>query len=153
MLKGGTKNITGEIKTPEILIKTINMKTQNSNPVVLTESDYTKLKRMARAGNDSDAEMTLGHEIGRAIVVKDNAFPPNTIRINSWVKVLDLESGHETVYCLVMPSEADIRKRKISILSPMATALIGFREGDVVEWRMPVGMKRFKIIDVRNDSE
>jgi len=129
------------------------MKTINSNPVVLNESDYSILKRLAGLHRGPDETMSLRHEIDRAIVVKDEAFPPNTIRLNSWVTVLDVESGEETQFCLVLPGAADIKQRKISVLTPMAAALIGFREGDEVEWKMPAGMKTFKVLSVNNNPK
>jgi regulator of nucleoside diphosphate kinase len=53
----------------------------------------------------------------------------------------------------VMPEQADIGQQKVSILSPMGTALIGFRKGEEVLWQVPAGMKRFRILDVVNRPE
>jgi regulator of nucleoside diphosphate kinase len=44
--------------------------------------------------------------------------------------------------------DADIAKKRISVLAPLGTALIGYRAGDRVEWRTPGGTKRFQIEDV-----
>jgi regulator of nucleoside diphosphate kinase len=49
---------------------------------------------------------------------------------------------------IVMPPHADIKQRKISILTPMAAALIGFRKDDEIEWKMPSGLKKYKILEV-----
>jgi regulator of nucleoside diphosphate kinase len=51
---------------------------------------------------------------------------------------------------IVMPPHADIKQKKISILTPMAAALIGFRKGDEVEWKMPSGLKKYKILEVKD---
>ena len=52
-------------------------------------------------------------------------------------------------YTLVWPSQADAAKRRISVLAPMGTALLGCRAGDRVEWQMPGGLVRLTIEEVR----
>jgi transcription elongation factor GreA len=67
----------------------------------------------------------------------------------STVELIDT-SGAETVsYQIVGEDEADIKLGKISYSSPIAKALIGKSEGDVVEVRTPGGLKEFEIGDVR----
>ncbi len=67
----------------------------------------------------------------------------------STVELIDT-SGSETVsYQIVGEDEADIKLGKISYSSPIAKALIGKSEGDVVEVRTPGGLKEFEIGDVR----
>jgi regulator of nucleoside diphosphate kinase len=52
---------------------------------------------------------------------------------------------------LVTPDKADIKERKISIMAPIGTALIGFRQGQKVNWQVPAGKKTFTIMEVIND--
>lgn len=49
-----------------------------------------------------------------------------------------------------MPPMADIKTKKISILTPMAAALIGFKQGDSVKWKMPSGLKTYNVLEVHN---
>ena len=56
-----------------------------------------------------------------------------------------LESGEETAYTLVFPADARVEENRISILSAIGTALIGYRVGDVIEWQVPSGKKRLKV--------
>ena len=127
------------------------MTNNHVNPVVLPESDFRILKRLAsgQAGTDRDG-MSLNDEIQRAIIVKDSAFPPNTIRINTKVLIVDLETEESSSFTVVLPEHADIRQKKISVLSPMGTALVGLREGDDFSWKMPRGMRRFRVLEVNN---
>ncbi len=119
------------------------------NPVVLCEEDFLKLKQLVPlSGNAKSEEMSLAHELARAIVVRNTAFPPNTIRIGSKVSVEDIETMKLHEFTIVMPSAADIRKKLVSILSPIAAAIIGFRKGEEVIWKMPSGLKRLKIKEV-----
>jgi regulator of nucleoside diphosphate kinase len=48
-------------------------------------------------------------------------------------------------YTLVFPSEADIKQRKISILAPIGTAILGYQVGDTVIWQVPAKQRRIKI--------
>lgn len=123
----------------------------DKNPVVLCEEDFNKLKQIVTISGTKEAEeMSLAHEIGRAIIVKDNAFPPNTIRLGSTVKVEDVETSKSHEFMIVMPEEADLKAKKVSVLTPMAAAVIGYREGDETVWKMPNGLKQLKVLEVTN---
>ncbi len=122
---------------------------KEKNPVLLCEEDFRLLKQLVGISlvNDNE-EMTLAYELSRAIVVKDNALPPHTVRLNSQVRVQDMATKKNIDLTIVMPPHADIKQRKISILTPMAAALIGFRKDDEIEWKMPSGLKKYKILEV-----
>ncbi|AYN19990.1 transcription elongation factor GreA [Alcaligenes aquatilis] len=64
------------------------------------------------------------------------------------VQIEDLESGNTVTYQIVGDVEADIRANKISISSPVARALIGKTEGDVVEVKAPAGIREYEILTV-----
>ena len=87
----------------------------------------------------------LKHELDRAVIVESEKVPEDVITMNSKVYFQDLDSGEKMVYTLVYPKDANIDKKKISILAPIGTALIGYKEGDVIEWEVPSGLKRIKI--------
>ncbi len=87
----------------------------------------------------------LDQELEKARVVSPRDIPPDVITMNSIVRVRDLGSGEKKDYTLVFPSDARIEEGKISILSAIGTALIGYRVGDVIEWQVPSGLKRLKI--------
>ena len=59
----------------------------------------------------------------------------------------------ENVYTLVFPSEASIPEKKISILAPIGTALLGSRAGGTVDWPVPAGMRTVKIKEVLYQPE
>ncbi|MGB4785506.1 MAG: GreA/GreB family elongation factor, partial [Candidatus Acidiferrum sp.] len=79
--------------------------------------------------------------------------PADTVTMHSHVRVRDLDTGGESTYTLVFPSDADIAKGKISILAPIATALLGYREGDEIEWPTPGGRRRLNVIRVLYQPE
>jgi len=65
------------------------------------------------------------------------------------VDIEDLKGGEKTTYQIVGEDEADIKKAKISIGSPIARALIGKFAGDQVEVQTPGGVRAYEILDVR----
>ena len=64
------------------------------------------------------------------------------------VEIEDLESGERLTYQIVGDLEADIRSNMISVSSPVARALIGKSEGDVVEVRAPAGVREYEVLSV-----
>lgn len=87
----------------------------------------------------------LEQELDRANIVSPEIIPPDAITMNSKVLLRDLDSGEETTYTLVYPEEADLLEDKISILAPVGTAILGFREGDVLGWKVPAGIVKLKV--------
>jgi len=65
------------------------------------------------------------------------------------LKLMDEQSGQEVTYQIVGDYEADIARGKISISSPIARALIGKVEGDVVDVQVPGGVHTYEILEVR----
>jgi len=65
------------------------------------------------------------------------------------VTIEALESGERVSYQIVGDAEADIRDNRISVSSPVARALIGKTEGDVVEVHAPAGMREYEILTIR----
>jgi regulator of nucleoside diphosphate kinase len=90
----------------------------------------------------------LKSELERARVVLAEEAPTDVVTMHSQVRVLDLETGEQSNYMLVFPADADVAAKRISVLAPLGTALLGFREGDTLEWMMPGGMRRLRIEQV-----
>jgi regulator of nucleoside diphosphate kinase len=87
----------------------------------------------------------LAAELSRATVVKSTKVPANVVTMNSKVILHDLDTSEEETYALVFPSEADASSAAISVLAPIGTAILGYREGDVVEWPVPSGIRQIRI--------
>jgi regulator of nucleoside diphosphate kinase len=109
------------------------------------------------AAVDREHLLDLQDELERAVVVDAESLPTDVVALASVVTVRDAESGVHSEYTLVLPSQADIAEGRISVLAPLGTALLGYRVGDVVEWRMPGGLRRLRIEAVqqpprRNDE-
>jgi regulator of nucleoside diphosphate kinase len=95
----------------------------------------------------------LEAELKRATIVDQDKAPDNVVTMNSTVCLMDIESGKEETYKLVYPSDADIEENKISVLAPIGTAIIGYKTGDVVEWRVPAGARKILIKEIIHQPE
>ena len=71
------------------------------------------------------------------------------IVFGSTVELIDEDTGDPIEYQIVGEDEADIKAGQISYTSPIARALIGRNEGDVVEFQAPGGEKSFEVVEVR----
>ena len=65
--------------------------------------------------------------------------------MDSQVCIKDLDTQEEIVYTIVFPAYSDIKQNRISVLSPVGTALLGYRVGDDIEWKVPGGIRKLKI--------
>jgi regulator of nucleoside diphosphate kinase len=131
------------------------METHN---IVITEADYGRLVRLIestrRFGKDDSEHLDdLEQELERATVVAAGEVSDDVVTMNSRVRVKDLKSGREATYQIVFPTEADVAKNRISVLAPIGTALLGYRAGTALEWRVPSGMRRFHILKVEYQPE
>jgi regulator of nucleoside diphosphate kinase len=126
-------------------------------PIVITKSDAAKLRELltarARAEHDQDHLHELAAEVERALIAEPGQAPQDVITMHTRVRVLDLVSGECRELVLVFPREADLSAGRISVLAPLGTALLGYREGDEVEWKMPGGLRQLRIERVQRLSE
>lgn len=120
----------------------------------LTAVDYDILRKLVKNAKDTTniREIALlTEELNRAIVVKDNIISQNTIRLNSYAVVEDVNNKKQMKIQIVMPSQSNIKEGKVSILAPLCVAIIGFKENDEVDWILPAGSKTLKIVTVSNN--
>jgi len=87
--------------------------------------------------------------IARADVIDVAKLSGTTIKFGAKVTLIDEETDEETTYRFVGPYEADLSKKRISVQSPLAKALIGKTIGESAEVATPGGHKSYEIIDVK----
>ena len=128
---------------------------QINDQLLLTTMDYEIIMGHLRSGlgktklNWRDAE-ELQLELNRAKLVAKNDIPGDVVRLNSFVVIQDEKEGKKMEFTIVTPEKANIKEKKISILSPIGTALIGYRKGNKVCCKVPSGKRTFAILDVIN---
>ena len=65
--------------------------------------------------------------------------------MKSRIHVLDLDTGKKELYTLAFPEQADISTGLISVLAPVGIALLGHRQRDIIEARVPGGIRRLRV--------
>ena len=117
--------------------------------IVLTRPDVQRLRAIlgARGGSLHDRAhlRALEDELERAIVVDADKIAADVVTLHSSVGVRDIETGTLGEYTLVSPALANVAAGNLSVLAPLGTALLGFRQGDEVVWEMPGGLRRLQI--------
>ena len=91
----------------------------------------------------------LEDKVSRAEVIDVSKLSGDTVKFGAFVTLVDEDSEDESVYQIVGEFEADVKKGKISVTSPIARAIIGKRKGDSVEVMTPGGGKSYEIVKVR----
>jgi len=121
--------------------------------IYITELDYNRLSGLIdrtreRNGTDREYLNNLEAELDRAEIVERQDIPRDVITMRSKVRLKDLVSGESNTYSLVFPTEADSAEGKISVLAPIGTAILGYRQGDTIEWPVPSGLRKLKVEEV-----
>lgn len=143
---------TGEIPAYEEKDVKRSKGPRSKDDLVFSSFDKERLTRLLQATDTSAEDRAeledFAREIERGAEVRPEEIPPDVVTMNSRVRLTDLESGSSHIYTIVFPSDADYDKGKISILAPLGTALLGYRVGDVVNWRVPQGDRRLRIDEI-----
>ena len=134
------------------------MGARDQRPIVVTRADHERLSRLVETARNRRRweEMhlaALAEELEDAEVVAPESVPPDVVTMRSRVRVLDMVSGQAATYTICYPVEASLEAGRLSVLAPIGTALLGYREGDVVEWPVPGGVRILKIEKLLHQPE
>lgn len=122
-------------------------------PIIIAAPDAARLRALlaarAAAARDRAHLQELAAELERALVLDADEVPPDVITMHARAKVVDLTSGARHEWKLVFPAEADLNAHCISVLAPLGTALLGYAEGDELEWEVPGGLRQLRVEKVQ----
>jgi regulator of nucleoside diphosphate kinase len=122
--------------------------------LILVQREYDLLTKHLKASNLLDYnKKRLSTELESAIVVKEDDLPADTVCMESEVEIREIESGKSFTFQIVMPAEANMQKKRVSVFAPIAIAILGYRIGSKVQWEMPTGVKTFEILKVRHKEK
>jgi regulator of nucleoside diphosphate kinase len=126
--------------------------------VMLGSEDVAKLRMLVEGerapySRDRFNLLRLEDELDRATVVPQAELPSDVIRMHSRIQLKDLETGVELNYVLVYPHQAGAFPGAISVVAPVGTALLGYAAGAEIEWVVPKGLRRLKVLAVRPPPE
>ncbi|MDH7786421.1 regulator of nucleoside diphosphate kinase [Ochrobactrum sp. 19YEA23] len=113
----------------------MSVKNRKKPNIVVSDVDYERLMGLANSVAEQHEEIAdeLMAELDRAKVVPAKRLPQNVVHMGSVVEFRS-NDGHERRVTLVYPGEADIAQGKVSILTPIGTALIGLAPGQSISW-------------------
>lgn len=120
--------------------------------IMITDRDLERLRRLLDQ-HDTQLAEALDAELHRAVVVPQRDVPADVVTMNSEITYEDCETGTRRTIRIVFPKDADASAGRISILAPIAAALLGLRTGQEIEWRVPKGMTRLRLAEIRYQPE
>jgi len=119
--------------------------------ITLIADEHERLSALAHAAmhHDPDTAEMLNEELERARVITRGCAPRNIVCMHSEVLYRDDTTKEIRQISLVFPGEADIARNKVSVLTPIGSALIGLRAGQSISWRTRRGdLKRLTVLKV-----
>ncbi|GGG50512.1 GreA/GreB family elongation factor [Bizionia arctica] len=122
--------------------------------IILEKKEFVTLKRLLNlSGNYKDAlrknsVLRLQNELETAIVTNEEEMPEDVIRFNSEVTIVS-NDGWENSFQLVSPTESNFSNKKLSVLTPMGLAVMGYAQGDTIDWEFPGGVKSLTVKEVK----
>lgn len=125
--------------------------------ICITKYDYTRLKSMVQEYTktnkvDRNIQDLLG-EIERAQKVDSYTIGSSYITMNSIFELKKMNELDFQKFRLVFPEDADTDKNQISVLAPIGTAVLGYKVGDVIKWKVPDGENFFQITNILYQPE
>lgn len=121
----------------------------SNNNIYLSKEDHSVLNHLLQGLSAKiDTVFRLRAELSRAIVLDADEVPDEAIGLNSRVEIEDLESGEREAYTLTLPAQADFDQGRLSVLTPIGAGLLGYEEGDEIEWPTPGGLRRIRVLQV-----
>ena len=119
-------------------------------PILVSSEDRTRLLELVSHAEGPVAEQ-LEHELDRAEVLPLQDVPSDVIVMDSEVEYEELGTGRRRQLRLVFPREADGAAGRVSILAPLGCALLGLRVAQEIDWKMPGGKRRIRVLSVSRE--
>ncbi|WP_153559025.1 GreA/GreB family elongation factor [Roseimaritima sediminicola] len=111
--------------------------TAEERPVLMTEEDRRRLlqllQREYRERPECRAALSgLLKEVHRADVMSPAELPADVVTLGAVVELTEVGRGHAQTVAVVLPEQEDLSRNRLSVLRPLATAILGHRVGDEV---------------------
>lgn len=121
--------------------------------IYITQFDHDRLMKLLNKRKPYDEyDKALLVELESAEIVEPKDVPPDVVTMNSQLRLED-EQGDYWEYWLVFPEDADMSTNRISILSPIGCALLGYSKGNTITIPTPKGRKKLTIEKVIHQPE
>ncbi len=126
--------------------------------IKITKLDYIRLNKLIASARkemitDLKSINVLEYDLIKAEKVISEQIDPNYITMNSVVQIFNHVLQKQMTIKIVYPQEADFKKNYISVLSPLGSALIGYKEKDTIKFEAPKGEVEITIQKIEYQPE
>lgn len=128
----------------------------NLPPITVSSRDLARLEQLLDSPGlrHVPAALALGQELERATVLPPERMPADVVTMNSTVHCVDELSGEHHHLTLSYPNDADVASRRVSVLAPVGSALLGLAVGSVIDWQAPGGRElRVRVASISYQPE
>ena len=84
-------------------------------------------------------------------ILDEDKMPLDVVRINTELTIATAD-GWQYTFQVVLPAESNNSQKKISLLVPMGAAVLGYSQGDSINWNFPGGNKDITILEVKQNN-
>ena len=122
----------------------------------MVKEDYnhlTEYLRKNRAAMNDENIASLVSRIEEAKVLDEDNLPWDIVCLKTRVTIRDKVARLDYTYTVVLPGQADHRKCKVSVFSPIGSALFGYKRGDEIYWQTTNGKRYFTIVSVSQNAK
>ncbi len=121
--------------------------------IIINRLDYARIKKCINDAKQfksitSIEADNLLKELDSAKIMEPESIPSNVVTMNSIAKITFLSNDKQVQFQIVYPDKANLKENKISIFSPIATSLIGYKVNDEIEWIVPGGLTKIRIDEI-----
>ncbi|CAN5682668.1 transcription elongation factor GreA [soil metagenome] len=150
MTAGGLKSLEDELKNLKsverpAIIKAIAAAREHGD--LSENAEYTTARE--KQGFIEGRVIEVEDIISRAEVIDYSKLTGTIVKFGATVQLADEDTDQKVKYQIVGPYEADLTKRRISVTSPIGSALIGKTVGDTVEVQTPRGARSYEVVTVQ----
>ncbi len=114
--------------------------------IIIATEDRLRLLPLIAPGVEVAEQLEV--EMERAQVMPLAEVPDDVVVMDSQIEYEDVATGDRRKLQLVIPVEADSSKGRISIFAPLGCALLGLRVGQEIDWKMPGGWRKLRVVAV-----
>lgn len=116
--------------------------------IIVATEDRARLLQLLASTDGLGVAEQLEAELERAEVLPLHEVPSDIIVIDSELEYEDVATQERRRVQLVFPHQADASAGRISILAPLGCALLGLRVGQEIDWKMPGGNRKLRVLSV-----
>ena len=110
-------------------------------------SEYDEAKSAQELNENKIIE--LENKLRHAKIIDESEIDTKTVQVGNIVVVHDMEFDEDVTYTIVGSTEVDLSQNKISNESPIGSAFLGAKKGDIVSAKIPTGIAQFKILSIK----